>query len=205
MPNTTNHNVPLPTVGASADTWGGENNNAHQAWDTLTSGAQNTILGRIASGAGPMTQLTSAQATSALTAFVGDSGAGGTKGLVPAPAAGDAAAGKVLTAAGVWASVSKIKAMGRFNGSTGATVVATAVSVSRIGAGLYDVTLSPALADTNYIIDTTVETAFTSVFEAQISLKTTSTFRVSINRFVPGSNTIAAIDPDFLNLSILTV
>lgn len=32
--------------------------------------------------------------------FVGDSGAGGTKGLVPAPAAGDAAAGKFLNAAG---------------------------------------------------------------------------------------------------------
>jgi hypothetical protein len=38
--------------------------------------------------------------TAALIAFVGDSGAGGTKGLVPAPASGDAAAGKVLGAGG---------------------------------------------------------------------------------------------------------
>lgn len=35
--------------------------------------------------------------------MVGDSGAGGTKGAVPAPAAGDAAAGKFLKADGTWA------------------------------------------------------------------------------------------------------
>lgn len=35
-----------------------------------------------------------------LPAFTGDSGSGGVKGLVPAPAAGDAAAGKFLNAAG---------------------------------------------------------------------------------------------------------
>ncbi len=35
--------------------------------------------------------------------MVGDSGAGGTKGAVPAPAAGDAAAGKYLKADGTWA------------------------------------------------------------------------------------------------------
>jgi hypothetical protein len=34
--------------------------------------------------------------------FVGDSGSGGTKGLVPAPAAGDTAAGKYLKADGTW-------------------------------------------------------------------------------------------------------
>ena len=38
--------------------------------------------------------------------MVGDSGAGGTKGLVPAPAAGDAAAAKYLKADGTWATVS---------------------------------------------------------------------------------------------------
>ena len=35
--------------------------------------------------------------------MVGDSGSGGTKGLAPAPAAGDAAAGKYLKADGTWA------------------------------------------------------------------------------------------------------
>jgi hypothetical protein len=37
-------------------------------------------------------------------AFTGDSGSGGTKGLVPAPAAGDAAAGKFLKADGTFAT-----------------------------------------------------------------------------------------------------
>lgn len=41
-------------------------------------------------------------ATSYLDAMVGDSGSGGTKGLVPAPGSGDAAAGKYLGAGGIW-------------------------------------------------------------------------------------------------------
>ena len=42
--------------------------------------------------------------TALLSAVVGDSGSGGTKGLVPAPAAGDAAASKFLKADGTWAA-----------------------------------------------------------------------------------------------------
>lgn len=42
--------------------------------------------------------------TALLSAVVGDGGAGGTKGLVPAPAAGDAAANKFLKADGGWAT-----------------------------------------------------------------------------------------------------
>lgn len=48
------------------------------------------------------TTRTPTQATGDLIALVGDSGSGGTKGLVPAPAAGDAAAGKALFADGTW-------------------------------------------------------------------------------------------------------
>jgi len=48
--------------------------------------------------------LTAAQATATLNAVVGDSGSGGTKGLVPAPASGDAAASKFLKADGTWAT-----------------------------------------------------------------------------------------------------
>lgn len=46
---------------------------------------------------------THAQATALLDAMIGDSGSGGTKGLVPAPATGDAAAAKFLKADGTWA------------------------------------------------------------------------------------------------------
>ena len=59
--------------------------------------------GRITVGSGDPEDLTAAQATSMLDNFVGDSGAGGTKGLVPAPAIGDAT--KYLRGNGTWASV----------------------------------------------------------------------------------------------------
>lgn len=48
---------------------------------------------------------TPTQVTADLIAVVGDSGSGGTKGLVPAPASGDAAANKYLKADGTWATV----------------------------------------------------------------------------------------------------
>lgn len=64
--------------------------------------------------------------------FIGDSGAGGTTGLVPAPAAGDAAASKFLKADGTWAvgggggggdfvgpASSTDNAILRFDGATG--------------------------------------------------------------------------------------
>lgn len=67
----------------------------------LANMAQSTIKGRAAgAGTGDPTDLSATQATAILNAMVGDSGAGGTKGLAPAPAAGDAAAGKFLSAGG---------------------------------------------------------------------------------------------------------
>jgi hypothetical protein len=51
------------------------------------------------------TTRTPTHVTADLIAMVGDSGSGGTKGLVPAPAAGDAAASKYLKADGTWSAV----------------------------------------------------------------------------------------------------
>lgn len=48
--------------------------------------------------------MTAAQAAAILPAFTGDAGSGGVKGSVPAPASGDAAAGKILGAGGAWVS-----------------------------------------------------------------------------------------------------
>lgn len=62
-----------------------------------------TFKGRITAATGNVEDLTVTQATSMLNNFVGDSGSGGTKGLVPAPAAGDAALSKFLAANGGWA------------------------------------------------------------------------------------------------------
>jgi hypothetical protein len=56
----------------------------------LATVATQTIKGRTTASTGIVEDLTATQATAILSAMVGDSGAGGTKGLVPAPASGDA-------------------------------------------------------------------------------------------------------------------
>lgn len=68
--------------------------------------ATQTIKGRTTTGTGSPEDLTATQATAILDAMVGDSGSGGTKGLVPAPATGDAAANKFLKADGTWEAIS---------------------------------------------------------------------------------------------------
>jgi hypothetical protein len=65
--------------------------------------AAHTFKGNNTAGAAAPSDLTATQLTAELNSVVGDSGAGGTKGLTPAPGAGDAAAGKFLKADGTWA------------------------------------------------------------------------------------------------------
>jgi hypothetical protein len=68
--------------------------------------AATTIKGNNTAGSAAPLDLTATQVTAMLNNMLGDSGSGGTKGLVPAPASGDAAAGKYLKADGTWATVS---------------------------------------------------------------------------------------------------
>lgn len=70
----------------------------------LSQVATQTFKGRTTAGTGNVEDLSATQATAILNAFTGDSGSGGVKGLVPAPAAGDAAANKFLKADGTWAT-----------------------------------------------------------------------------------------------------
>lgn len=64
----------------------------------LANMATATFKGRTTAGSGAPEDLSGTQATALLINCVGDGGSGGTKGLVPAPGAGDAAAGKFLKA-----------------------------------------------------------------------------------------------------------
>lgn len=117
----------------------------------LANMAQSTIKGRAAgTGTGDPTDLTSAQATVIIDAMVGDSGSGGTKGLAPAPAAGDAAAGKFLKADGTYAvpatggsggigdvvgpSSATDNALARFDSITGKLIQSSTVSADDNGA-----------------------------------------------------------------------
>lgn len=83
----------------------------------------NTIKGNNTGGAADPIDLTVTQTTAMLNPFVGDSGAGGLKGLVPAPAAGDAAANKFLKSDGTWSAVP---------GSSGSVSGGTFLNISSI-------------------------------------------------------------------------
>lgn len=86
------------TVSGSGATWTIDNSVVSNA--KLADMATQTIKGRTTAGTGAPEDLTATQTTAILNVMVGDSGSGGTKGLVPAPAAGDAT--KVLSGAGTW-------------------------------------------------------------------------------------------------------
>lgn len=96
---------------------------------------------------GSFVNRTKAQATASLDAFVGDSGSGGTKGLVPAPGSGDAAAGKFLHANGAFAVPSGTGAMAliqTLTASSSATLDFTGLSAGSdyrlVGRGLVPAT-----------------------------------------------------------------
>lgn len=64
--------------------------------------ATDVFFGRDSASAGAGEEISVTAATALMNAMVGDSGAGGTKGMVPAPGSGDAAAAKFLNAGGTW-------------------------------------------------------------------------------------------------------
>jgi hypothetical protein len=197
MPTTTNHGFNIPTVGADADEWGTELNDAFQDFDDLTSGAQNTVLGRVAASAGPYTQLTATQLTTIPNAVVGDAGAGGTKGMVPAPAAGDGAARKVLMADGTWGA-NEIKAWAIITGATGAVVAGRNIACNRTGVGLYDITFSTALASANYAVFTHFQNGSPDIFGSLAAGRTTAGFSYGVE--TAGG---AATDPTQLFIHVI--
>lgn len=87
-----------------------------------------SFIGRNTAGTGVPEVLSATTATAILNAMVGDSGSGGTKGLVPAPASGDAAAGKFLKADGTWAAAGGSFSWGASASGTTADGVALTLS-----------------------------------------------------------------------------
>jgi hypothetical protein len=110
-------------------------------------GLGNFMLG---TGAGNTTQTTT-EVTALLNAFVGDSGSGGTKGLVPAPAAGDAALDYCLLADGTWGDCgggggggdvvgpasATDDAITRFDGTTGKLLQNSSATLDNNGKGTF--------------------------------------------------------------------
>ncbi|NVO13906.1 MAG: hypothetical protein HXX10_07705 [Rhodoplanes sp.] len=90
----------------------------------LATMAAHTFKGNNTAAVAAARDLTAAQITAELNAMTGDTGAGGTKGLVPAPAAGDAAATKFLRADGTWAVTAggAMFSFFKFTASAGQTV-----------------------------------------------------------------------------------
>ncbi len=116
-----------------------------------------TFKGRTTAGTGNVEDLTATQATALLNVMVGDSGSGGTKGLVPAPAAGDAT--KCLSGAGTYVSCSGAGGTGDvssntatsvdselalFNGTTGKSIKrATGTGYAKLSSGVLSVQSTP--------------------------------------------------------------
>ena len=75
----------------------------------LTQAPADTIKGNNAASTANVSDLTGTQVTALLTPFVGDSGSGGTKGLVPAPAANSYLSGDFLSANGSFSYVDQSK------------------------------------------------------------------------------------------------
>ena len=108
-----------------------------------------TLKGNISGGVSPPSDLTPSQVNSLLPVMVGDSGAGGTKGLVTPPSAGDAAANKFLKADATWVTA----LTGLTPAPVGATPNANAISVSG-----ETVTLQPASASFPGVVTTGTQT-----------------------------------------------
>lgn len=102
--------------------------------------ADSTIKGRaVGAGTGNPTDLTAAQATAIINEFVGDSGSGGTKGLVKAPSSGDAT--KFLRGDATWQTIVQGNLSGDVTSSGLVTTIATgAVTESKIGTDAVTVT-----------------------------------------------------------------
>lgn len=92
-----------------------------------------TVKCNVSGGSASPADCTSDQATALVNVFVGDTGSGGAKGLVPAPAAGDAGLAKFAFAGGTWSipqiPINPTQTYGAVIYSNGATWGASTVAI----------------------------------------------------------------------------
>jgi len=108
MPTSVTWSIPIPSglyqAGAGLSLTGNvfsvANNGVTNA--NLSTMPTNTLKGNNTGSTANASDLTSTQVTAILDTVIGDTGSGGTKGLVPAPASGDGVANKYLDATGGW-------------------------------------------------------------------------------------------------------
>ena len=100
-------------------------------------------------------------------AFTGDSGSGGTSGLVPAPASGDAAAGKYLAAGGGWSAPPSggITALTGDVTASGSGSVAATIGAARVAPAMMKASTLDSQVDSG-----TVTWAIGSILNAQATL-----------------------------------
>lgn len=135
-----------------------------------------SFIGRTTAGTGVPEALTATQATAMLNAFTGDSGSGGLKGLVPAPAAGDAAASKFLKADGTWAAVA--------GGGGGTVTTISVVTANGASGSVSNPTTTPAI---------TLSFATQSAGDNTTNVATTAFVTTAINNAIAGVNPAVAV------------
>lgn len=143
-PTTVSGDVTLANTGVSTIQTNVVSNSKLAQMPTLTIKGNNTGI-----TADPL-DLTTTQTTAILDVFVGDSGSGGTKGLVPAPLAGDTVANKFLKADGTFAQISSSGSLAYFLTNSAADI-ATYLYLDGFPGGATQYVTDVAPADTNIL------------------------------------------------------
>ena len=160
-----------------------------------------TVKGRT-SGTGIPQDLSTAQVTAMLPEMVADSGTGGSKGLVPPPTAGSAAAKKFLRADATWVATDLNDILPSQGGNSGKVLQTSGTTTSWQAVGVGSVT-NVSVTNTGNGVSGTVATATTtpaisislgaitptSVNSVVVSGTSTPTLAVTGTSSISGSNT----------------
>lgn len=187
------------TVTSSGATWTIDANVVTNAKSAQM--ATNTIKGNNTGGTANATDLTGSQVTALLSNFVGDTGTGGTKGIVPAPAIGDSV--RFLKGDGTWgipagagdmilASIQTNMGAKTFNSSTlilaGSTSGNTTLNAAAV-AGTSVMTL-PTGTDTLMGLATVQTVTGTKTYSAEKLVSGNINLNANAEPALPSSNTL---------------